>query len=86
MVDMQELLIALVVVLLLFGGRKLPDLDRGLGEGLRPFRRGLRVHRPHGESRPPVSRRRRLTFGELMAYLGTVAVVWLCLTMLWPGG
>jgi sec-independent protein translocase protein TatA len=34
-------LIALVVVLLLFGGKKLPELARGLGKGLRIFREEL---------------------------------------------
>ena len=32
-----ELLIILVVVLLLFGGRKIPELMRGLGRGIREF-------------------------------------------------
>ena len=39
---MPELLIILLVVLLLFGGRKIPDLARGLGEGVRKFRTALR--------------------------------------------
>ena len=39
---MPELLIILFVVLLLFGGRKIPDLARGLGEGVRNFRTALR--------------------------------------------
>lgn len=39
---MPELLIILLVVLLLFGGRKIPDLARGLGEGVRNFRTAIR--------------------------------------------
>ncbi len=39
---LPELLIILLVVLLLFGGRKIPDLARGLGEGVRNFRTALR--------------------------------------------
>jgi len=39
---MPELLIILLVVLLLFGGRKIPELARGLGEGVRNFRTALR--------------------------------------------
>lgn len=35
-----ELLIVLVVILLLFGSRKLPELARGLGEAAHEFRRG----------------------------------------------
>ena len=37
-----ELLIILAVVLLLFGGRKLPDLAKGLGEGLREFKKATK--------------------------------------------
>ena len=33
-----EILIILLVILLLFGGRKLPELARGLGKGLREFK------------------------------------------------
>jgi sec-independent protein translocase protein TatA len=33
----QELIIILVVVLVLFGGRKIPELMRGLGQGVREF-------------------------------------------------
>jgi len=35
----QELLIILVIVLVLFGGAKLPQLARGLGEGIREFKK-----------------------------------------------
>ncbi len=35
-----ELLIILVIVLLLFGGAKLPKLARSLGEAQREFRKG----------------------------------------------
>jgi sec-independent protein translocase protein TatA len=35
-----ELLIILVVVLVLFGGRKLPDLARSLGSAKREFQEG----------------------------------------------
>lgn len=31
-----------VIVLLLFGGKKLPELMRGLGEGLRGFKEGMK--------------------------------------------
>lgn len=36
-----ELLIILLIVLLLFGGRKLPELSRSLGESLREIRKGI---------------------------------------------
>jgi sec-independent protein translocase protein TatA len=34
----QEIILILVVVLLLFGGRKIPELMRGLGKGVREFK------------------------------------------------
>jgi sec-independent protein translocase protein TatA len=37
-----ELLVIAVVFLLLFGGRKLPDLAKGLGEGIRNFRHSVK--------------------------------------------
>ncbi len=33
----QEIILVLVIVLLLFGGRKIPELMRGLGRGVREF-------------------------------------------------
>jgi len=33
----QEILLIAVVVLVLFGGRKIPEFMRGLGEGIREF-------------------------------------------------
>jgi sec-independent protein translocase protein TatA len=35
----QELLIILVIILLLFGAKKLPELARGLGKGINEFKR-----------------------------------------------
>jgi sec-independent protein translocase protein TatA len=37
-----ELIIALVIILLLFGAKRIPELARGLGSGMREFRRGTR--------------------------------------------
>jgi sec-independent protein translocase protein TatA len=34
-------MIVLAVILLLFGGRKIPELARGLGEGIRSFKEGI---------------------------------------------
>lgn len=35
-----EILIILAVVLLLFGGKKIPELMRGLGKGIKEFKEG----------------------------------------------
>ncbi|HEY6505048.1 MAG TPA: twin-arginine translocase TatA/TatE family subunit [Chitinophagaceae bacterium] len=37
MLGTNEIIIILVIVLLLFGGRKIPELMRGLGKGVREF-------------------------------------------------
>ncbi len=37
----QELLIVLLIVLLIFGARKLPDLARSLGASAKEFRKGV---------------------------------------------
>lgn len=38
----SELILIDVIVLLLFGGRKLPELMRGLGEGIKGFKDGMK--------------------------------------------
>lgn len=40
-VGTQELLIVLLIVLLIFGARKLPDLARSLGASAKEFRKGI---------------------------------------------
>ena len=37
-----HLLFVLVIALLVFGPRKLPELGKGLGEGLRGFKQGIK--------------------------------------------
>jgi sec-independent protein translocase protein TatA len=37
-----HLLVLAIVLIVLFGGRKLPELGKGLGEGLKGFRDGLK--------------------------------------------
>ncbi len=38
----QELFLILLIVLLFFGARKLPELARGLGQGIREFRKAAK--------------------------------------------
>jgi len=42
----QELLLIFLMVLIIFGATKLPALGRGLGEGIRNFKRGLKSDEP----------------------------------------
>ncbi len=37
----QEILLILLLALLLFGARKIPDLARSLGKGIREFKKGI---------------------------------------------
>lgn len=41
-----EWLIILLIVLVLFGGKKLPELMGGLGKGIRSFRKGVATPDP----------------------------------------
>jgi sec-independent protein translocase protein TatA len=51
-----EILLIALVILLLFGGTKIPSLMRGLGQGIREFRKEMRgdsdvaAKEPKGES------------------------------------
>lgn len=38
---MSELLIVLVIVLIFFGGKKLPQLGSSLGESIKNFKKGM---------------------------------------------
>jgi sec-independent protein translocase protein TatA len=53
-IGLPELLIVLVVILVLFGGRKLPELAKGLGQGLKEFKQSTREGVE--EEKPPVRR------------------------------
>lgn len=41
MPNLGEMIFLVVIILLLFGGKKLPELARGLGAGIHEFRRGM---------------------------------------------
>ena len=38
---MSEILLIALVVLLFFGGKKIPELMKGLGKGVRSFKEGM---------------------------------------------
>lgn len=40
-IGFQEILIIALVVLLFFGGKKIPELMKGLGKGVRSFKDGM---------------------------------------------
>lgn len=37
----QELIVILVIILVLFGGKKLPELSRSIGESIKNIRKGF---------------------------------------------
>ena len=41
----QDVLVA-VVILLLFGGKKIPELMKGLGSGIKEFKKGVKEDNP----------------------------------------
>jgi sec-independent protein translocase protein TatA len=41
MLNPETIMIALVIVVILFGGSKIPELMRGVGSGMREFKKGL---------------------------------------------
>ncbi len=52
MIGTTELILIGALVLLLFGGKKLPELMKGLGQGIRSFKQGM--NEPVKEEKPVV--------------------------------
>lgn len=50
----QELLVILVIVLVLFGGTKLPDLAKSLGKSMKEFKKGIAAE-PNEDSKTSAS-------------------------------
>jgi len=40
-IGMQELVIIFLIILVLFGGKKLPELSKGLGKAIKEIRKGF---------------------------------------------
>jgi sec-independent protein translocase protein TatA len=41
-IGMQEILIILLIILLLFGAKKIPEMAKGLGKGIREFKKAAK--------------------------------------------
>ena len=55
-----EILMILLIILLLFGAKKIPEVMRGLGQGMREFRRAAKeatdeVHNLTSAEEPPAT-------------------------------
>ncbi len=49
-IGLPELLIIVLIIVLIFGASRLPELGKGLGEGIRNFKKALRSEE-NGEGR-----------------------------------
>ena len=47
-----ELLVILAIVIVIFGGTKIPKLGKGLGEGIRNFKSAIKAVREDPEEKP----------------------------------
>ena len=47
----MEMVLILGIALLLFGGRKIPDLAKGLGEGIKNFKNALKEEQKPAEEK-----------------------------------
>ena len=50
-IGLQEIIVIALVVLLLFGGKKIPELMKGLGKGVRSFKDGMNGKEPYSEEK-----------------------------------
>lgn len=48
-----EMLVILAIVVLLFGAKRIPDLMRGFGEGIKSFKEGMRDSPTSAQSSAP---------------------------------
>lgn len=48
-IGLPELVVILAIAVLLFGGKKVPELAKGMGEGIRNFKKALK-----GDDQPSV--------------------------------
>jgi len=48
---MQEILVIALIILLLFGGKKIPELMKGLGKGVKSFKEGMNEVTDLGEQK-----------------------------------
>jgi sec-independent protein translocase protein TatA len=51
-IGVTELLVIFVILVLLFGASKIPQLGKGLGEGIKNFKKGLKGDEPGADSDP----------------------------------
>ena len=53
-----ELMVILAVAVLLFGGKKIPEVAKGIGEGIKNFKQAMKEETP-AETQPPVDAKKQ---------------------------
>ena len=48
-----ELLLILLIVIIIFGARKLPDLGKSLGDGIKNFKKSMNTKEEDDKDKPP---------------------------------
>ncbi|MDI6727562.1 MAG: twin-arginine translocase TatA/TatE family subunit [Thermodesulfovibrionales bacterium] len=65
---MQELIIILVIILILFGAKRLPELAGGIGKAIKNFKKGMNEPDEIDVTpKPPVAESKEKTEGEKKA-------------------
>ncbi|HUK42596.1 MAG TPA: twin-arginine translocase TatA/TatE family subunit [Candidatus Acidoferrales bacterium] len=54
-IGLPELLVILIVAVLLFGGKKIPEVAKGLGEGIKNFKNAMKT-----EEQPSVDQKKQV--------------------------
>jgi sec-independent protein translocase protein TatA len=53
-IGLPEILVVLVIALIIFGPKRLPELGRSLGRGIREFRSSISGHNDDEEEKPEI--------------------------------
>lgn len=49
-IGLSEILIIVLIVVVLFGGKKIPELAQGIGKGIKEFKKALKDDEPAAKS------------------------------------
>ena len=60
-IGIQEILVVLLIVLLFYGGKKVPEMMRGLGQGVKAFKDGMQ----EGPSQHPLKEEEKASNTEV---------------------
>ena len=52
-IGFPEMMVILLVAVVLFGGKKIPELAKGLGEGIRNFKHAVKDETPPPDDKKP---------------------------------